>query len=190
MRSDIERQKLPWCHRGVPALQLSPGIMEWWKNARLGMKGGWYPDFNFKLRVSESSQISSRQIQYSSIPIFQMSIFLVGPALRRDFTSHLMIIKVFNNPHKPARLAWALAMAGRGFRQGVLIVRWWRKSRGERRPAKKRPFRKGRDTWTLHESEAFICKALQGEVIVNYASPWITQQMEASGPPAGWKLMR
>ena len=45
--------------------------------------------------------------------------------------------------------------------------------------------------WILHELEAFICKALKGEAIVNYASPLITQQMEASGSPAllgrSWK---
>ena len=46
------------------------------------------------------------------------------------------------------------------------------------------------DTLILHESEAFICKALQGEAIENYASLLITQQMEASGLPVGWKLMR
>jgi hypothetical protein len=40
-------------------------------------------------------------------------------------------------------------------------------------------------TWILHELEAFICKALKGEAIVNYASPLITQQMEASGSPIG-----
>ena len=39
--------------------------------------------------------------------------------------------------------------------------------------------------WMLHGSEAFIYKALEGEAIVNYASPLITQQMEASGSPAG-----
>ena len=44
-------------------------------------------------------------------------------------------------------------------------------------------------TWILHEPEAFICKALKGEVIVNYYEPLITQQMEASGSPFGWKLM-
>jgi len=38
-------------------------------------------------------------------------------------------------------------------------------------------------TWILHESEAFICKALKGEVIVNYAEPLITPQMKASGSP-------
>jgi hypothetical protein len=38
---------------------------------------------------------------------------------------------------------------------------------------------------TLHESEAFICKALQGEAIVNYASPLITPQMKVSGSPIG-----
>jgi hypothetical protein len=41
------------------------------------------------------------------------------------------------------------------------------------------------NTWILHESEAFIYKALKGEAIVNYASALITQQMEASGSPAG-----
>ena len=46
------------------------------------------------------------------------------------------------------------------------------------------------DTWILHESEAFICKALKGEAIVDYAEPLITKHMEASGSPAGWKLMR
>ena len=45
-------------------------------------------------------------------------------------------------------------------------------------------------TWILHESEAFICKALKGEAIVRYAEPLITQQMEASDSPEGWKLMR
>jgi hypothetical protein len=42
----------------------------------------------------------------------------------------------------------------------------------------------------LHESEAFICKALKGEAIVDYAEPLIAQQMEASGSPKGRKLMR
>jgi hypothetical protein len=36
-------------------------------------------------------------------------------------------------------------------------------------------------TWILHESEAFIGKALKGEAIVLYANPLITQQMKASG---------
>jgi hypothetical protein len=40
-------------------------------------------------------------------------------------------------------------------------------------------------TWILHESEVSIGKALQGEAIVNYASPLITQHMGASGSPAG-----
>jgi hypothetical protein len=40
-------------------------------------------------------------------------------------------------------------------------------------------------TWILHESEAFICKALKGEAIVYYAEPLITKQMKASGSPAG-----
>ena len=46
------------------------------------------------------------------------------------------------------------------------------------------------NTWILHESEAFICKALKGEVVVCYFEPLITQQMKASDSPAGWKLMR
>ena len=40
-------------------------------------------------------------------------------------------------------------------------------------------------SWILHESEAFICKALKAKAIVNYASALITQQMEASGSPEG-----
>jgi hypothetical protein len=36
-------------------------------------------------------------------------------------------------------------------------------------------------TWILLESEAFICKALKGEVVVFYFEPLITKQMEASG---------
>jgi hypothetical protein len=40
-------------------------------------------------------------------------------------------------------------------------------------------------TWILHESEAFIGKALKGEAIVLYANPLITQQMKASGSPEG-----
>jgi hypothetical protein len=40
-------------------------------------------------------------------------------------------------------------------------------------------------TWVLHGSEVSICKALKGEVIALYFEPLITQQMEASGPPAG-----
>jgi hypothetical protein len=39
--------------------------------------------------------------------------------------------------------------------------------------------------WVLHESEAFICKALKGMAIVAYADPLITQQMKASGSPEG-----
>ena len=35
----------------------------------------------------------------------------------------------------------------------------------------------------MHESEAFICKALKGEAIVCYCKPLITQQMKASGSP-------
>jgi hypothetical protein len=41
------------------------------------------------------------------------------------------------------------------------------------------------NTWILHESEAFICKALKGEAIVDYCEPLITKQMEASGSPVG-----
>ena len=37
----------------------------------------------------------------------------------------------------------------------------------------------------LHELAASIYKALKGEAIVNYASPLITQQMEAAGSPIG-----
>ncbi len=40
-------------------------------------------------------------------------------------------------------------------------------------------------TWILHESEAFISKALKGEAIVHYAEPLITQQMKASSSPEG-----
>jgi hypothetical protein len=48
-------------------------------------------------------------------------------------------------------------------------------------------------TWILHESEAFICKALKGEAIVYYAEPLIMngavsaarRVMKASGSPAG-----
>ena len=32
--------------------------------------------------------------------------------------------------------------------------------------------------------------ALKGKAIVNYASVLITQQMEDSGSPEGWKVMR
>jgi hypothetical protein len=39
-------------------------------------------------------------------------------------------------------------------------------------------------TWILHESEAFICKALKGKAIVAYAEPLITPQMKASSSPA------
>jgi hypothetical protein len=48
----------------------------------------------------------------------------------------------------------------------------------------------GGDTWVLHESEAFICKALKGKAIGAYADPLITPQMKASGSPAGGKLIR
>ncbi len=37
----------------------------------------------------------------------------------------------------------------------------------------------------MHGSEAFICKALKAEAIVNYALALITLQMEASGSPEG-----
>ena len=40
-------------------------------------------------------------------------------------------------------------------------------------------------TWILHKSEAFICKALKGGVVVFYFEPLITQQMKASGLPKG-----
>jgi len=40
-------------------------------------------------------------------------------------------------------------------------------------------------TWILHGSEAFICKALKGEAIVDYAEPLLTKQMKASGFPVG-----
>ena len=44
--------------------------------------------------------------------------------------------------------------------------------------------------WILHESRAFICKALKGEAIVCYCEPLITQQMKDPARPLGWKLMR
>ena len=40
-------------------------------------------------------------------------------------------------------------------------------------------------SWILHESEAFICKALKGEAIVHYCEPLITLHMEASTSPVG-----
>jgi hypothetical protein len=40
-------------------------------------------------------------------------------------------------------------------------------------------------TCILHESEAFICKALKGEVVFSYFEPLITQQMKASDSPEG-----
>jgi len=40
-------------------------------------------------------------------------------------------------------------------------------------------------SWILHGSQAFICKALKGETIVNYVSSLKTQQLEACGSPAG-----
>jgi hypothetical protein len=45
-------------------------------------------------------------------------------------------------------------------------------------------------TWILHEPEALICKALKGKVVVFYFEPLITQQMRASGSPAGRKLIK
>ena len=39
-------------------------------------------------------------------------------------------------------------------------------------------------------SEAFICKALRAETIVDYVSALITPQMEVSGSPEGKKEMR
>jgi hypothetical protein len=54
-----------------------------------------------------------------------------GPANGRDFTSIFFKIKEFNKPHK-------------GFRQGVLEVRCRRKTRGERRPSRKRPVINGK----------------------------------------------
>jgi hypothetical protein len=44
--------------------------------------------------------------------------------------------------------------------------------------------------WILHESEAFICKAVKGEAIVHYAEFLITLHLEASGSPEGGQLMR
>ena len=43
-------------------------------------------------------------------------------------------------------------------------------------------------TWCLHELEVFICKAVKGEAIVNYASSLITKQMEISGSPEVVKI--
>jgi len=42
-------------------------------------------------------------------------------------------------------------------------------------------------TWILHVSEAFICKAFKGAAVADYcpAKAEITQQMGASGSPAG-----
>ena len=45
------------------------------------------------------------------------------------------------------------------------------------------------DTWILHESEVFSCKALKGEAMC-YCEPLITQQMEASDSSSGWKLIK
>jgi hypothetical protein len=44
---------------------------------------------------------------------------------------------------------------------------------------------KSRSYLDFPESEAFICKAFKGAAIVCYCKPLITQQMEASGLPAG-----
>jgi len=40
-------------------------------------------------------------------------------------------------------------------------------------------------SWILHESEAFIGKASEGEVVVLYFELSVTQHMEASGSPFG-----
>ena len=40
-------------------------------------------------------------------------------------------------------------------------------------------------TWILHESEAFICKASEGDDVVPYFESSVTQHMEASGSPHG-----
>ena len=40
-------------------------------------------------------------------------------------------------------------------------------------------------TWILHESEAFIGKASEGDDVVAYFEPSVTQHMEASGSPGG-----
>jgi hypothetical protein len=45
-------------------------------------------------------------------------------------------------------------------------------------------------SWILHESEAFICKALKDEAIVCYCEPLITQQREASSLSASGGLAR
>ena len=73
-------------------------------------------------------------------------------------------------------------------RRTYSTLRMW--ACGEQSSAEKDPFRSKIVTWILHGSEAFICKALKVEAIVNYASTLITQQMEAPGPPVGWKGMR
>ena len=39
--------------------------------------------------------------------------------------------------------------------------------------------------WILHDSEAFIGKAYEGEVVVIYFESSLTQHMEASGSPLG-----
>lgn len=46
-------------------------------------------------------------------------------------------------------------------------------------------FQDSGNTWILHVSEAFICKAFKGEVVVCYFEPLITPQMKASGSPEG-----
>ena len=59
--------------------------------------------------------------------------------------------------------------------------------------AKLRATKVGYISWILHESEALICKALKGEVVVSYFEPLITKGaesaarrvMRASGSPAG-----
>ena len=40
-------------------------------------------------------------------------------------------------------------------------------------------------TWILHESEAFIGKASEGDDVVAYFESSVTQHMEASGSPEG-----
>ena len=44
-------------------------------------------------------------------------------------------------------------------------------------------------TWILHESEAFIGKASEGEVVVVYFEPSVTPHMKVSGSPFGWNFM-
>ena len=40
-------------------------------------------------------------------------------------------------------------------------------------------------TWILHEPEAFIGKASEGDVVVLYFESLATQRMKASGSPYG-----